>query len=83
MSGVLLDRAAFDSTSIFIRGPVGWCPPSLYLDGNFVPGISASEIDSWIPPARLAGLEVYSEATAPRQYRQPGSTRGSLLLWSR
>jgi hypothetical protein len=83
LPGVRLDRSVFDSTSILIRGPFDWCPPAVFLDGSFVPGISAGEIDSWITPERLAGLELYSEASVPPQFVRPGTSCGSLVLWSK
>lgn len=54
------------------------CKIAVYLDG-----VALADGDvSWIRASDLAGIEHYSEAQAPAQYRV-GATCGVILLWSK
>ena len=55
------------------------CQISVYLDG-----VHLSDGDvSWIRASDLAGVEQYSEAETPAQYRGMGAQCGVVLLWSK
>jgi hypothetical protein len=36
-----------------------------------------------IAPDQLAGVEYYSGSTTPMQYSSPGTTCGTLIIWTR
>lgn len=58
------------------------CDPEVYLDGTALSG--AFDFDA-IAPSTIEGIEVYSTATAPVEFRRSwGRTAcGTVLLWSR
>ncbi len=86
----------FDSTYIekrmFVRGNMmQWCEPAIYMDGFrisgsdgiFIPGISDDDLDSWVRPDEIAGVEVYAGPSTPAEYRQTMTGCGSVLIWRR
>ena len=84
MSGIRLDRTAFDSTTITMRGSfAGLCVPAIYIDGMLMAGISADEIDNLVTPRDVLGIEIYLEATVPPQFQRAMSGCGSIVIWSK
>lgn len=84
MSGVRLeiDPNGFEKR-IMIRGPFGYCQPSLYLDGFRFDSLSAGDIDGWSSPRNISGVEIYSEESLPPQYQQALSGCGTILIWTK
>jgi hypothetical protein len=67
---------------VLMRGIAGdWCAPSIYLDGALVDRLTADDIDAWVRPGDIAGIEVYTEATVPAQYQRGRRGCGSILIW--
>ena len=67
--------------------------PDVYVDGVRL-GLTQSNVGSIVPPsdaldlrfidgADVAGIEYYTEASAPAQYRRPGMVCGVILIWLR
>ncbi|MGI9044441.1 MAG: carboxypeptidase regulatory-like domain-containing protein [Gemmatimonadaceae bacterium] len=72
------------SRHILMRGISGnWCPPAIYVDGLRMPSITADDIDAWVRPNDVAGIEIYSEASVPSEYRQGRSGCGSVVIWTK
>jgi hypothetical protein len=77
-------------TSRSFDGPVlmrnvslsGYCEPTIYVDGMRVTGLSAQEIDSWVRPEELDGMEVYRGGHAPAEFSSLDGC-GSIVLWTR
>jgi hypothetical protein len=71
---------------IAMRGMAGTCSPSLYVDGAHMPtlpeGLTANDIDIWVAPDEIAGIEVYVDF-APPQFRPPLSNCGSIVIWTK
>src|SRR5678815_3956620 len=64
---------------ILMRGIAGdWCAPVVYLDGLAQPGLGADEIDAWLDPKAIEGIEIYSEATVPTQFQKWRGGCGSI-----
>lgn len=60
------------------------CTPEVYVDGNYLPSITASEIDGLIPVENVAGIEVYSAGSPkPAQFDSGMSGCGSLVIWQK
>lgn len=60
------------------------CTPEVYVDGNYLPGITASEIDGLIPVENVAGIEVYSAGSPkPAQFESGMSGCGALVIWQK
>lgn len=69
---------------ILMRGISGnWCEPALWFDGILMPELSAYALDGFVPPERLAAIEIYSEATVPPQFQRTRSGCGAVLFWTK
>ena len=85
MSGV---RIEMDPDSheryLMVRGNVGdWCQAAIYLNGRQLHGVSADDMDVWVHPKEVAGVEVYAGLGAPIEYQFGMSGCGSILIWTR
>ena len=65
-----------------VRGR-GGCVPVVFIDGMRVVN-GADEVDMWIPPMDLEGIEVYHGPETPVEYTGPGGAAcGAVLFWTR
>jgi hypothetical protein len=79
--GLQLDRVGFD-TRITMRGFWGRCSPALYLDGQYLRGLTTDDINSWVSPDEVAGIEIYSPGMVPPQFEPGMSGCGSIVVWT-
>jgi len=77
---VVYDVVRF-TTSIMMRGPFGECSPALFVDGMYVRLTDIDDIDLWLKPDQVAGIEVYIEP--PPQFQRGLSGCGSIVIWSK
>jgi hypothetical protein len=76
---------------ISIRGALGQCDPAIYLNGqpltsltgSSVITLTAEDLDTWVRPHDITGIEIYTGDTAPVQYQQGMSGCGSILIWTK
>lgn len=59
------------------------CSPALYLDGHYMSVLTADEIDAFVRPEHVMGIEVYSPMTVPVQYQQAFNGCGSIVIWTK
>jgi hypothetical protein len=79
MPGIRVDRNA----NITARGAVlDWCAPSFYIDGQYVAELDASDIDAWVRPSEITGVEVYTGISAPAEFQLGGKGCGSIVIWT-
>jgi hypothetical protein len=84
VQGLRMERdSATGDTRLAQRGAFGWCTPDIYLNGHYIPGATADDIDSWVQPERVTGIEIYGESTVPPQFQRALSGCGTILIWSR
>lgn len=85
LPGVRLETgAAGFEKQVLVRGSVlEWCSPAIYLDGLNISGITADDIDVWVHPNEVAGIEVYAGLGAPPEYQASGTGCGSILIWTK
>jgi hypothetical protein len=71
--------------AISMRGPFGYCGPTVFLNGNRLPGIHAGDIDDIVSLKEVKGVEIYSEASVPGEFKD--FTRmdscGSIVIWTK
>lgn len=88
LPGVRLDRSDLSvgelgTPGILIRGPVAeWCSPTMYIDGHPMLGLTADDLDSFVRPSEITGIEVYSGATTPPEFQIGMSGCGTILIWT-
>jgi hypothetical protein len=89
--GMQVERSPLGATQLFMRGTFSeQCVPAIYLDGHFMRGFSADDVDDWVKPNRIAGIEVYVGAHMPAQFN-PGMGAGgldsepcgSIVIWTK
>jgi len=80
--GVRVAQSGSDA-QLTMRGTTGSCVPMVYLDGHRMEGLSAGDIDSFVRPETIKGIEVYSGSTAPPQFHPGMSGCGSIVIWTR
>ena len=77
-------RSDYKSSRILLRGAFEpWCEAAIFVDGHYFPSFSAEDIDDFVPPDRVAGIEVYTESNAPPQFQVGLSGCGSIVIWTR
>jgi hypothetical protein len=62
---------------------MGWCQPTVFLDGFRLDNITSSDIDDWAKPDQVAGIEVYTAGTVPAQFQAGLSGCGAIVIWSK
>jgi hypothetical protein len=58
------------------------CTPEVYINGHFMADIGPDEVDSWVNPNELDGVEVYSEGTVPPQFHRSLTECGAIVIWT-
>lgn len=93
---VEFDSRALDKR-IFMRGSAGPCQPAIYINGLPMTGqvadsvksgvgvvtLTADDLDTWMRPNDVTGIEIYPGETAPIEYQQSMSGCGSILIWTK
>jgi hypothetical protein len=88
--GMRVERTELGDTQVLMRGTFAdQCVPAIYLDGHFMRGLSADDIDGWVKPNEIAGIEIYAGAGVPAQFN-PGigggglehEPCGSIVIWT-
>jgi hypothetical protein len=80
--GVLYD--AHRSDSVYVRGlTADRCVPSFYINGQLFRHLSADDIDGWVQPDEIAGIEVYGATSTPAQFTDPLDHCGAIVIWTK
>jgi len=67
---------------VIMRGHSGSCRPTLYMNGAKMPGDLFADLDLWVTPAEIEGIEVYRELDAPAQFHDFNQC-GAVVIWTR
>lgn len=82
--GVRLERDSLGVPQLYLRGVDGIdCLPDLYIDGIHVFMTSAGDLDQFVRPERVRGIEIYAATTAPPQFMRAHGGCGSIVIWTR
>jgi hypothetical protein len=84
VQGVTLAGDAFDSAILmrdFFTGD--FCQPAVFIDGMRLTDLTARDINMWVRPEELAGMEIYTRSEqAPPEFTTAEGC-GALVLWTR
>ena len=82
--GVFLDRTMDAEEKVMMRGIfTDRCEPAIYINGQWMNGLTSGDLDGFIRPNDIAGIEVYRAGQVPAQF-QPGlGGCGSLIFWTK
>ena len=59
------------------------CIPAIYFNGLVMINLTARDIDSFMSPNEIAGIEVYTAEQAPAQFTNPVRGCGSIVFWTK
>lgn len=59
------------------------CDPAIFLNGANVSFMDGNDIDTWVRPSDVAGIEVYSETTVPAEFHVGLRGCGAIVIWTR
>ncbi len=59
-----------------------WCSPAIFVDGHNMSFMSGDDIDDYVIPERVAGIEVYQGAVIPAQFQMGLKGCGSIVIWT-
>lgn len=79
MPGIQLEKGHISMRGAFEP----WCSPAIFIDGHYLRNVTAEDIDDWVYPHEIAGVEIYSESTAPPQFQVGLSGCGSIVIWTK
>ncbi len=84
VQGLFLDRTMDAEEKIMMRGVFeDRCEPAIFVNGQWMNGLSSADLDGFIRPTEIAGIEVYMAGQVPAQF-QPGlGGCGSLVFWTK
>ena len=70
------------SNVLKMRSAFGDCKPAIYVNDHYM-DLSPDDIDHWVHPKEIAGIEIYTEGTVPAQFQQGMSGCGSIVIWTK
>lgn len=82
--GVSLARNRNGDETIVMRGNglAAQCAVSVFLNGMSMRGMTANDINGFVRPNEVIGIEVYSAGATPAQFAEQNGC-GSVVIWSR
>ena len=82
--GLFLDRTMDAEEKVMMRGLFeARCEPAIFINGQWMNGLTSGDLDGFIRPNDIAGIEVYMAGQVPAQF-QPGLAGcGSLVFWTK
>ena len=76
------EDASTGNKLVLMRSVTGeWCAPGIYLNGILLPGVSAGDVNTLITTKQVAGIEVYTAASVPAQFKQTMTGCGVVAIW--
>lgn len=82
--GLDVERSDSGPATIKMRGTFeDKCAPAIYVDGAYMPNFSADDVDDFVHPDEIAGIEVYTGAALPPQFQKALSGCGSIVIWTK
>jgi hypothetical protein len=74
----------FGDRRFFMRGAFSErCNPEVYVNDHYMSHIGADDVDSWVRPNEIEGIEIYSEASVPPQFHRSMSDCGAIVIWTK
>jgi hypothetical protein len=84
VSGLFLDGPRGIDQPVLMRGTFdARCTPTVSLNGALMSGLSVNEIDAFVSPREILGIEVYASSYVPAQFQSPMAECGSIVIWTR
>lgn len=59
------------------------CDPAIYVNGALMTGLLAPDLDMFVRPRDIVGIEIYQSGQVPPQFQAGLTGCGSLVFWTR
>lgn len=83
-TGVRVERDGVGDAVISMRGMFQErCNPAIYIDDQYFPNFTADDIDSYVKPNRIMGIEIYTRGSTPPQFEPGLSGCGAVVIWTK
>jgi hypothetical protein len=83
LPGVYVDNRHPDAR-ILMRGMFeDRCAPDIYINGAVMSALSIADLDAFVRPKELVGIEVYSPGMVPSQFQLGMGGCGSIVIWTK
>ena len=84
VAGLQVERTPLGDTQLTMRSNFGDdCVPNFFLDGQHMRNLSADDINGFVDPREIAGIEVYAGTEVPPQFQSGLSGCGSIVIWTK
>jgi hypothetical protein len=60
-----------------------WCRASIFVDGQNMSFMVGADIDDYVPPRDVAGIEIYTATNSPPQFQSGLGGCGSVVIWTK
>ena len=89
--GVDVTRGELGDAVLQMRGIfTETCAPAVYLDGHVMNDLTADDLDGWVKPKEISGIEIYVGPAVPPQFTTgmagsglTGEVCGSIVIWTK
>jgi hypothetical protein len=79
VAGVKYELDDYGQKKFTVRG----CAPAIFVNGANMSFMDANDIDTWVSPKNVAGIEVYSETNVPADFQVGLSGCGAIVIWTK
>jgi hypothetical protein len=59
------------------------CAPTFFINGAVLQNLTANDLNAFLLPSEVVGIEVYRPGQVPQQFQPPMGTCGSVVIWTR
>lgn len=82
LPGIAFDERTVADKFLKMRSAFGLCSPGVYIDDHFMIDLTIDDINAFVHPHEVAGIEIYTEGSAPAQYQRMDGC-GSIVIWTK
>lgn len=82
LQGIAFDERTVADKVLKMRSAFGLCSPGVYIDEHFMIDLTIDDINTFVHPHEIAGIEIYTDASAPPQYQRMDGC-GSIVIWTK
>jgi hypothetical protein len=82
--GVFVERSTDGDTMLSMSGMfTERCAPAVYIDDHRFQNFTADDVDEYVKPNRIMGIEVYTRGATPPQFEPGLSGCGAIVIWTK
>ena len=83
-SGVRTTLNEFGQPMLQMRGAFAeYCEPAIFINGANMSFMDTADINTWVKPSEIAGLEVYTGTMVPGEFQEGLRGCGSIVIWTK